>query len=145
MIHRLIAIFALASAPLLASAGPFKCTGSDGKVSFQDQPCQQGATGGQITIKTTPPDPDAIAAAKRTSARAAQSRQGDNEAKANRDQVDAHNRSVRCNNARRSLGVLKEQRPVFRYDNKGERQYVDDAARQSEIAAAERGVAENCN
>jgi hypothetical protein len=144
MVKSSIVLAALLAAPFVAVAGPYKCTAADGKVSFQDQPCQAGATGSQITIKTTQPDPNATPP-KRMTARDLPSTKASDEQKARNEQIDAHNRAVRCNSARRSLGVLKEQRPVFKYNNKGERVYIDDGTRQSEIASAERGVAENCN
>jgi hypothetical protein len=42
------------------------------------------------------------------------------------------------------LGVLKEPIPVFRRDNNGERQFINDENRQAEITAAEQRVAEAC-
>lgn len=50
----------------------------------------------------------------------------------------------RCNDARRNLGVLKEAKPVFSYNNKGEKQYVSDDNRQTEIAKATEAVARYC-
>lgn len=67
------------------------------------------------------------------------------EIQARNRQTEAYNRSVRCEKARHALGVLKTERPVFRYDNKGDRQYLEDSKRGAEINAAQRGVAENCN
>lgn len=129
--------------PVLALAGPYKCTGADGKVSFQDQPCQAGTTGGEIVIKAPQPA-DGVRPAPRPYSRPAADTAARDAAAARNDQIEAQNRASRCNVARQNLGRLKEQRPVFRYDNKGERQYLDDAARQSGITAAERSVAENC-
>lgn len=62
---------------------------------------------------------------------------------------DAHRNDKRvdmanCNSARRNLGVLSEQRPVFSYDNKGNRVYVEDKDRASRIAEAQRAVAASC-
>jgi hypothetical protein len=54
-------------------------------------------------------------------------------------------RQVNCNTARHNLGVLKEQRPVFAYDNKGNKQYVEDKDRAGALAKAEADVASNCN
>ncbi len=49
-----------------------------------------------------------------------------------------------CNNARHNLGVLSEQRPVFSYDNKGNRVFVEDKDRAARIAEAQRSVAASC-
>jgi len=54
-------------------------------------------------------------------------------------------RQANCNAARHNLGVLKEQRPVFSYDNKGNKQYVEDKDRAGAVAKAEADVASNCN
>jgi hypothetical protein len=51
----------------------------------------------------------------------------------------------RCNHARQQLGVAKTERPIFSYDNKGQRQYVQDDARKATVVAAEKRVAEDCN
>ena len=75
MIRRSVLMLVLLAVPLAVTAGPYKCKTADGKTSFQDQPCQAGTTGGQITIKTTPADPEAVAAAKRTAVREASTNQ----------------------------------------------------------------------
>ncbi len=49
-----------------------------------------------------------------------------------------------CNTARRNLGVLNEQRPVYSYDNKGNRVYVDDKDRASTIAQTQQSIASYC-
>ncbi len=147
----ILLILALTSAHTLSFAGTYKCKQPDGKVTFQDQPCQGAATGSQIVVKPTAPsaEPAEIekmrAANSKGKALPAQDQKAQDHNKAQNDQIDAYNKSVRCQNARNNLGVLKSQRPVYRFDNKGEKQYVDDANRQSEIAAAERSVANNCN
>ena len=68
----------------------------------------------------------------------------DDEIRIRNAQTAAYNKSVRCNSARQSYGVLKEERPVYRRDNNGERVYVDDDKRPAEIAAAKRRVDEEC-
>jgi hypothetical protein len=65
--------------------------------------------------------------------------------KAEEEKAIAFNRMQRCNHARQQLGVVKTERRVYSYDNKGERQYVSDENRQATITAAERRVAEECN
>ena len=53
-------------------------------------------------------------------------------------------RAQACGVARRNLGVLSEQRPVYSYDNKGNRVFVDDKDRAAALARAQQQVAENC-
>ena len=49
-----------------------------------------------------------------------------------------------CNSARHNLGILQEQRPVFSYDNKGNRVFVEDKDRANTIAETQRAIAANC-
>lgn len=53
-------------------------------------------------------------------------------------------RAQACGSARRNLGVLNEQRPVYSYDNKGNRIFVEDKDRAGALARAQQQVAENC-
>ena len=53
-------------------------------------------------------------------------------------------RAQACNSARRNLGVLNEQRPVYSYDNKGNRVFIEDKDRAAALARAQQQVAENC-
>ena len=53
-------------------------------------------------------------------------------------------RAQACGAARHSLGVLSEQRPVYSYDNKGNRVFVEDKDRAAALARAQQQVAENC-
>ncbi len=66
--------------------------------------------------------------------------QADQEAHKNDKKVNM----AACNTARHNLGVLNEQRPVFSYDNKGNRVFVDDKDRANAIAETQRSVATNC-
>jgi len=54
-------------------------------------------------------------------------------------------RQYNCNTARHNLGVLNDQRPVYSYDNKGTRQYIEDKDRDKPTAQAQADVASNCN
>lgn len=158
----LTTIAAVAALALTAAASPawaqtYKCTQPDGKTAFQDQPCHMsGGTGGSVQIKVTPPSsdplpPSAPAARQRspyagsTGAGTGTQQTADAQAAQQaRQQAEAYSRSSRCNTSRHNLGALKTARPVFQYDNKGEKQYLEDSRRQSEMAAAQRDVAENC-
>gem|GEM_PF-6626019 len=57
-------------------------------------------------------------------------------------QVQARNQMINCN--RQQLGVTKESRPIYGYDNKGNRQYVDDDTRAATTSSAEQRVANEC-
>lgn len=141
----------LTALPLCALAQTYKCKQPDGRLSFQDQPCQSGTSGSKVDIRPTPPSANPAdiekmkAASSRSKFQPAPTPKADEEIKARNQQIEAHNRSVRCESARRNLGALKSGRPVFSYNNAGEKQYVEDAARSSELGSAQRQVAEYCN
>ena len=149
-----VVALALTAAASPAWAQTYKCIQPNGKTAFQDQPCHMsGGTGGSVNIKVTPPSSDPLPPsappARQRSPYAGSTGAGTQTADAQaaqqaRQQAEALNRSSRCNTARRNLGALKTARPVFQYDNKGDKQYLDDGKRQSEMAAAQRDVAENC-
>ena len=154
-----VAALALTAAASPAWAQTYKCTQPDGKTAFQDQPCHMsGGTGGSVNIKVTPPSSDApLPGAQQpqqqqrqrstspyAGTQTADAQAGQKQRQQQQQQQDDYQRNARCNNARSNLGALKAARPVYQYDNKGDKQYLDDSRRQSEMAAAQRGVAENC-
>lgn len=134
----------------------FKCKQADGKVSFQDQPCPPSSTGGRLSVSVASPSGDAppppgaanrrMPGMREAELRHAEldARKAEADARASREQAEAYNRSVRCNEARHNLGTLKVEKPVFRYDNNGDRMYLADADRDAARADARRAVAENC-
>ena len=109
--------------------------------------------------RTNPPQPTAAiqANAPKSSAPAStgdswqekdrefQKRRTEEQTKAKNAQASAANQMRDCSNARQQLGVLKESRPVYSRDNKGEKQYLNDDNRQAALAAAEQRVAKACN
>ena len=152
----------LASVPMLAQAQGFKCKLADGSLSFQEQPCPAGAVSSSMP---SAPDSSGIggpaiqpkAQAARPAGRGdprqppenkeqdAQRRRAEEEVNKHNQEVKAYNKMKRCNYARSQLGVAKEYKPIFRRDDKGERQYIEDRNRPAEIAAAEQRVAAECN
>jgi hypothetical protein len=134
-----------------APAQTYKCKNAEGKIGFHDQPCADQSLGSRIAVNPTPPSADPAEISRTKAALSKQSGPPTATDKQNQDidarnrQIAAQNRALDCERARRNLGTLKVQRPVFRYDNKGDRQYIDDSARQAEISTAERMVAQYCN
>lgn len=156
---RMTLLLIAVSVPSLAFAQAYKCKQADGSLSFQDHPCPIGSVGASVTLRPVtgayaePADarggPKA-AVAQRTLApndglSDYQRRLADEQTKAQNERIAAQNRMLRCNLARQQLGVLKEARPVYSYDNKGERIYVKDENRAAQVSSAERRVAEQCN
>ncbi len=150
--------------PLLAQAQGFKCKLPDGSLSFQEQPCPAGAASSAMpsapeTSGIGGPAPQTKGAASKASGREPRQvpgqgldreqerkrRQAEEEVNAYNQEVKARNKMQRCNYARSQLGVVKEHKPIFSRDNKGDKQYVEDKNRPAVIAAAEQRVAEECN
>ena len=142
-----VALFAL---PLSVFAQTYKCKQADGRVSFQDQACQGAAAGAKIDVRPATVTERSTEVQKfkensETKKMTSPRQQKLNELeKVRKQEVDDNNRSMRCNGARHDLEVLKVERPVYRYDNKGEKQFIEDTNRQSEVNAAQRRMTENC-
>jgi uncharacterized protein DUF4124 len=60
------------------------------------------------------------------------------------EQYQAALRKERCIAAQRTLRVLSEQRPVYRINEKGEREFIDDADRPGAIERAKQGIETYC-
>jgi GH24 family phage-related lysozyme (muramidase) len=133
---------ALAAAPQAARAQIYKCPQANGTIGYQGGKGStlhpvEAASGAQPATDTS-----------RLIANVQERNRRETEQQAWQDahRHDATPRSLAaCNSARYNLGVLKEQRPVYTTDNKGNRVYVEDKDRAATIAATERRIAENCN
>ncbi len=150
----------LLSFPLCTYAQVYKCKQANGSTSFQEQPCPEWAKSSTLALPATPSEPVGNQSAQQKGSaskagatqkdinegklRDAQRARADREINEANERVRAENQAQRCYAARNQLGILKEPRPVFRRDNNGDRQYVQDDDRQAEIAAATRRVAADC-
>jgi Domain of unknown function (DUF4124) len=153
---KLIAVLSLLLVvPVYSYAQAYKCKQADGQVSFQDQPCRNGSPGTTLNLRTPAPieaqtEPTTQQTKRPKSSiseneRDVQQQRADAAVKAQSQQIEALNRSVKCDRARNNLGALKTQRPAYSLDNSGNKKYIDDSARQSEIDTTQRAVAQNCN
>lgn len=151
----------LMATPLMAQAQGYKCKQPDGSLSFQDHPCQAGAVSSKLSLpppspyiepENNPNRPQRVRTPKPlASENSGQSREDDDrrrraeeEMNAANEKSRAHNKMIRCDQARSQLEVVKAGRPVYSLDNKGERRYVDDGNRQALISSKERIVAQEC-
>jgi hypothetical protein len=157
-----LSVVALLCVPLFVHAQAYRCKQTNGSSSFQDQPCQAGVTTSTIVLKPAPIDTietqEQLKSPKKATVQNQsglkqsvqekeqndERRRAEEETRMRNAPVLAYNKMQRCNHARQQLGVLKESRPVFRRDNDGGRNYVDDRDRGNEISAAERRVAAEC-
>ena len=127
---------ALAAAP--AAAQMYKCTNERGVVQYTDKP---GAGCREVAIRASPPISGALQAPAEDLARQEaefRKRQLD------RDQSDSQVRQAlaeRCAYLRREQGILGTSRRIVRMNDKGEREYVEDAARDQRLADIQRELA----
>lgn len=138
--------------PMLAGAQVYRCKQANGTTSFQSEPCTGSNNGSLITVKPASgagaePGTQAPAAArsKQPSAPSAERSRAEQEQLEANQKIQAYNKSVRCNAARRQLDVVMSQRPIYSIDNKGERNYVSDDNRQEVLNAAQKRVNTECN
>lgn len=132
----------------------YKWVDRNGVTQYSSSPPPAGASGVVVPV---PPPPSAEAASQ---AKAAAQRASDEarrrEADRLREQADkqlkdaaarssAVDRLQRCAKAREQLDVLTKPAPVYRRNEQGERIYLEDAARDAEIARLRAEVAMYCS
>lgn len=155
-------LMVLVCSPLLAQAQVFKCKQTDGSLHFQSYPCPAGAAASTLAMPPAAREPieaarleggpgrAALQAAPRSRkspqemAQDSDRRRAEQDLKRRNEEVTAYNRMQRCDHARRQLEIAKRARPIYRLDNAGDRHYVEDGNRATEITAAEQKVAAEC-
>jgi hypothetical protein len=121
----------------VASAALYKWTDANGRVVYSDQPPLNAAKTEQLRGAPPPANPNA---AKELAQREAEfkKRQADAakaEEKAGKDRVSAEKQVEACAQAKGQLRQLAEsQLAIYRYNEKGEREVMDDDARAREAA-----------
>ncbi len=53
-------------------------------------------------------------------------------------------RAKRCTDAKKRLGILRQQVPLYKINDEGEREYWDDSAREAETRRMKEEVESNC-
>jgi Domain of unknown function (DUF4124) len=132
----------------------YKWVDRNGVTQYSSSPPPAGASGVVVPV---PPPPSAEAASQ---AKAAAQRASDEakrlEAERLREQADtqfkddaarrsAAGRLQRCAKAREQLDLLMKPAPVYRHNERGERIYLEDSARDAEIARLRSEVAMYCS
>lgn len=141
----------LACLPLGAAAQMYKCTQPDGRVGFQDRPCQGSGTQTAVEVR----QPALLGNAedmRKAGEEAARRREFEHQqqsheqlASERKARAEAPKRRHLCERASRSMAVLREQRPVYHTDAQGNPQYLPDSERAEEIAAVQRVIDETCD
>ena len=131
-----------------AQGGFYKWVDEKGVVHYSDKP-PPGKAGGKMQVKP-PPSPDKTQAAPRSRSweeqlQDANERRFQEEKKQKETQQKAQEAEQKCLRARSALDSLKQERPLYRVDQQGERVFMDDATRATETASARKSVQEWCN
>jgi hypothetical protein len=128
-------IAATALAPSLSFAALYKWMDENGRVVYGDTP-PAGVKADRLNTGVAPADPAAVRdmASKDAEIRKRQQQRADDEAKANKDVADANLRRTQCQQAVGRIKTLREDANVYRYDEKGQRVFLEGAAREEAIA-----------
>ncbi len=131
--------------PLAFSQSMYKWVDEKGVTHFSEAPPPDGTKGAtKIEVKTPQPDKPAVDNWKQRDieSRQLRAKQGIEEEKAR--QQDEAQRSSNCDNARRRNDRLASPRALYRLDAKGERIFMDDKERASQLEQAQADLARYC-
>lgn len=145
------AVIALALIGFNAHAGVTKWVDSEGKVHYSDAPPPETKTESVRNISgkgqteapvTYSPKSYAEREAEMKKSRLEKEEAGKKKAQ---EETNANAKQANCEAARQNARSIEEGGRVFTYDEKGERNYLDDATREQRLAEARKAIAEFCN
>ena len=118
-----------------ASAAMYKWVDENGRTAYGDTP-PAGVKAERINSGPAPADPAAVRdmATKDAEVRKRMQQRSDDEAKAQKDRVDENLRRTQCQQAAGRVKSLRQDANVYRYNEKGEKVFLDTAARENAIA-----------
>ena len=153
-----LAVFIAAALVASGAHAQFKCTDASGKVTYSQSPCPTGSKAGGVR-QVVPPAASAPASADAKGdtkggpktltdqAKDFQKRQ-EERAKAAKDaekaQQEAAQKAEACQRARSAIASLETGRQV-RFNEKGEKSFMDESQIQQEMARARDQAAKACN
>lgn len=138
----------LASAP--ATAEIVKWVDSQGKVHYGDQPPPGAKAQQPMNIKNQPGALGGAGAGQKSAAeqeqefRKRQMEEADAEKKAAEEKTQAEIAKQNCTAARSNLKMLQDGVRLTKYDEKGERVFLDDAERAKAMGDAQQAVKDWC-
>lgn len=149
-----LTIFSLLAMAATAHAGITKWVDADGKVQYSDQPPPATVKSQKtLNIRTNPALPKATSsnngegksiAEKELEFRKRQVKAEEAAAKEAKDQEDAKRAKANCEQARQQLQALQEGQRVSKFDEKGERVFLEDSDRPQAINEAKQAVDSWC-
>jgi hypothetical protein len=142
-----LAVCAFAVAALPAAAALYKWNDENGRVVYGDTP-PPGVKAERVSPAVAPSDPNALRdlAAKDAQMNKRQQERAAEETKSEKAQADAKAKLDRCVQLRGNILTLRAtQSGVYRYNEKGEKVYLEAAEREKGIADSEKLMRElNC-
>ncbi len=141
--------FLLAAATLAltlpAWATMYKWVDADGKTVYSDQPPPANVKSQVIAPPPPPSNPDAVKDLinAETEIRQREKARQESAKEAQKKQVEAAKKQDLCNSVRSQIQTLRRD-DLYRYNAKGEREYVDADTRQRETDEQQRILRENC-
>jgi hypothetical protein len=126
----------LAAAPALAAL--YKWTDENGRTVYGDTP-PAGVKAEKVNAPTSPADPNAVRdmAAKDAQIKARQRARAEEDAKAEKTQADAKAKLERCAQLRGNIQTMRSSAAVYKFNDKGEKIYLEAADRERSIADSE--------
>lgn len=136
-----LAICALLFAALPAGAALYKWTDENGGVVYGDTP-PPGVKAVRVNAVVAPADPNAIQdmASKDAQFKKWQQGRAADEAKAQKAEVDAKAKADRCVQLRGRVQTLRNNAPLYKFNESGGRVYYDAAERDQAIAETEKAM-----
>lgn len=141
-----LAMTGLVVCPLTFAQQMYKWVDEKGVTHYSETPPPEGAkAAAKIELKTPTPDrtPTDNWREREAQSKERRAKQGVQDEQAR--QQDERQRASRCRAAQRQADAMKNYARVFRLDDKGERVYLDDKERDSQLQEANREIARNCN
>lgn len=144
--------FLLLTMTAVAHAGVTKWVDADGKVQYSDQPPPASVKSQKaLNIKTSPAIPKAASSSEGKSVaekdlefRKRQVKAEEAAAKEAKEQDETKQAKANCEQSRRQLQSLQEGQRISKYDEKGERVFMEDADRPQAINDAKQAVDSWC-
>jgi hypothetical protein len=126
-------VAALFAAPSLAAT--YKWLDENGRVVYGDTP-PAGVKAERLSTSVAPADPNAVRdmATKDAEIRKRQQQRVEDEAKEEKGRAEVNLIRRQCQQAAGRVRSLREDANVYRFNDKGEREYLDTAAREEAIA-----------
>ncbi|TMG87420.1 MAG: DUF4124 domain-containing protein [Betaproteobacteria bacterium] len=134
-----VAVLALALAALPAAAALYKWSDENGRVVYGDTP-PAGVKAERVNAAVPPADPNAVRdmASKDAQIKARQQARAEDEVKAEKTQAEAKAKLERCAQVRGNIQNMRSNAAVYRFNDKGEKVYLESAEREKSIADSQK-------